>query len=646
MNYDDAKIAVKSFLVDRRHDNADENGIFNVGRCLFLTGPWGIGKTHMLVADLFQDKGVLARFNPKRSIHYFSLSGKDSLESIDREIYAIFHKTRSWWNNFFNRTSVSISAQASVLLPGVTISPKVEIKHENKAKNSVSSGKSLSKKPFVFVFDDLERMTNNVPLEGVFGLIDLVSKAAGKGSRIIVVCNDEELVLKHEGVLQRSRPGQDAETAHDYDNARSMYLSYRDKISAVHVDITSAGGEALSNMFGEDAAFFMDLPNEMKTPFEKDLRSASRLADEWNVFKDNNSGMVDQESKKAIFKLIVAVFSEFEWRYATKEHEDWAKLIPDYAKQKRQGLMNELLKIDGSGNPNDKECLEAAASILSSLDQHFQKVFDFEGGAKLVLDLCKSYSAHRFANVISISGVHLPTKEEEKKLESLASITRNLERFWQISDVDMKKAFEEYEKTFTTFQLTNGSAAAYFNAFALFCITSNHRSLGKEASIDAIWKWTIDMYSEDSFGLTKAPSSDNLRYRSETSESKAFLTKLDICESLAERREIKNLILANDLRSAKEMIEMCAFKDKARENKILPDVYRNILSSLPLKKSIFTETLSPDELYSLPDWGAIFKYADDKTKEEFRRRINELADPESEVSKQRVKYIEDGMLGH
>jgi len=76
--------ALKKYLIDESDGfllNDDNNG-----KTIMLSGAWGAGKTHFWQEDILKGKqGLFEQLKDKACV-YISLYGKDSLESIKKEV--------------------------------------------------------------------------------------------------------------------------------------------------------------------------------------------------------------------------------------------------------------------------------------------------------------------------------------------------------------------------------------------------------------------------------------------------------------------------------------------------------------------------------------------------------------------------------
>lgn len=89
------EIGDSEFFGFGRHRKNGSKMIDSPNKVAFVTEPWGIGKARLLRIDLFIDPAIAKRFGDSANLHYYSLSGKDSVETIDRETYRIFHPKKS-----------------------------------------------------------------------------------------------------------------------------------------------------------------------------------------------------------------------------------------------------------------------------------------------------------------------------------------------------------------------------------------------------------------------------------------------------------------------------------------------------------------------------------------------------------------------
>lgn len=143
----------------------------NTDYAIMINGKWGSGKSYYLY-----NEGKKNIKNKKYKPVIISLYGLSSIEDF---YYRIF------WGlcSFANRKVVSFISSAIERVA----------EHWNVSKLSAKELKKLIKisNSTILIFDDLERVSKNVSVTEILGLINLFSEIEHK--KVIVVCNEEEI---------------------------------------------------------------------------------------------------------------------------------------------------------------------------------------------------------------------------------------------------------------------------------------------------------------------------------------------------------------------------------------------------------------------------------------------------------------------
>lgn len=143
-------------------------------RAILIDGKWGIGKT-------FYFKKFFDSLNNKarKHFHYFSFFGTESIDEINTKIYRELHPRFIWLKVGVKTISSSIDAVSPLNISSSLdyILDLIDIKDIN-----------LKKHP-ILIFDDIERMSNNVfPF-----FLGFLYKLNLQGARVICFCSSEIL---------------------------------------------------------------------------------------------------------------------------------------------------------------------------------------------------------------------------------------------------------------------------------------------------------------------------------------------------------------------------------------------------------------------------------------------------------------------
>lgn len=138
--------------------------------CIFIDGPWGIGKTHSI-----------KNFKDKKNFKYFSVFGKSSVDSIRKELILEIRFSAS---SIFNQKYKPIMNIGNVLFKnkiGISIDTYIE---------SLSIELLENDKNYIICIDDIERKSENIEFIELLGLIERLSEkfnviAIGSTSNII-----------------------------------------------------------------------------------------------------------------------------------------------------------------------------------------------------------------------------------------------------------------------------------------------------------------------------------------------------------------------------------------------------------------------------------------------------------------------------
>ena len=158
----------------------------NTDYAIMLKGAWGAGKTYYWNKSLSRDieqidspfkvKDKFAKYKPIR----ISLFGIENLNSLIMRITRAKYLGENKWLN----------AASSVVTTGVkSFAKKYEIESEE-IESLVRTMKDVDQKRFVFCFDDLERLEEDLLLE-VLGYINTLVES--DCLKVVILCNEDEL---------------------------------------------------------------------------------------------------------------------------------------------------------------------------------------------------------------------------------------------------------------------------------------------------------------------------------------------------------------------------------------------------------------------------------------------------------------------
>ncbi|MBC1423476.1 P-loop NTPase fold protein [Listeria seeligeri] len=150
---------------------------------LLLDGEWGSGKTHFISNTLAEELS-----NTKFSIRYISLNGVSDLNELKKKIFFELMSKRGKKVNqsatFAGRLLESVAPLNGVLQVGSNFIEQIR-----------SVEKSFNKKKLAncfFCFDDFERISENLPMEEVFGFIN-TNFVEFDNVKVLIVVNSNKI---------------------------------------------------------------------------------------------------------------------------------------------------------------------------------------------------------------------------------------------------------------------------------------------------------------------------------------------------------------------------------------------------------------------------------------------------------------------
>jgi len=150
-------------------------------RCILISGDWGIGKTYQ-ITKACKDDNYTSLFGLKSTdVLYKSLITKSTTATaLHRSTRFAFKATSSFLKN---KTGISIEEAAAGF---ISIKEYALLKIKNGARS----------KPSIFIFDDFERIRNDINIEEVLGVFD--SLLSLENVRIIIVANKAKIKQQDE----------------------------------------------------------------------------------------------------------------------------------------------------------------------------------------------------------------------------------------------------------------------------------------------------------------------------------------------------------------------------------------------------------------------------------------------------------------
>jgi|GEM_PF-2314106 len=182
------------YIIDALSFYLDKN--YKTHHALMITGEWGCGKTYF-IKELITHIRTLTPYNSYKEGwdkcdlhkgHYISLYGIETLENLQKQLFAEFYPIKSLKNTLssflFNTTGVGASASISYFgkLP-VSLS----IKPQNVKITFSKAFKNL--KEAVIIFDDLERCA--IPVKALFGFINQLVEH--NRQKVILIANEDKI---------------------------------------------------------------------------------------------------------------------------------------------------------------------------------------------------------------------------------------------------------------------------------------------------------------------------------------------------------------------------------------------------------------------------------------------------------------------
>ena len=146
---------------------------------IFINGAWGIGKSYYANNYIEENQD---------NIIYITLFGKTTFESIETDIakqminkLSLFKKHKKKLKDFSKKITGSLSYN------GISINTP-----ENQKKSVISQYSSLlESKPLIIIIDDLERKSENVPIEDIMGMVEELSQY--DKTKIIIIGDENNI---------------------------------------------------------------------------------------------------------------------------------------------------------------------------------------------------------------------------------------------------------------------------------------------------------------------------------------------------------------------------------------------------------------------------------------------------------------------
>lgn len=193
-------VEIREALLDHLRDGG--------GKVVLLTGPWGCGKTYLWQNEL---EPALEEYKPV----YLSLFGADSIRSLKTGVMtaSLARRARMLKEKEFRKAVKDVGSAARALLfaglrQGVARLAQTEIAG---ALDPID----LTEDELIVCLDDLERISENLPIEEVLGYATVLAEA--KRCRVLLIANEEHI--------------------HEREHAKEAMRRYRERVLAGHVAI-------------------------------------------------------------------------------------------------------------------------------------------------------------------------------------------------------------------------------------------------------------------------------------------------------------------------------------------------------------------------------------------------------------------------
>ncbi|MDN5210474.1 hypothetical protein QQ020_00395 [Fulvivirgaceae bacterium BMA12] len=189
---------------------------------MLITGKWGVGKTYYYkhnLSKIIAETPTLADASKKYEPIHISLFGRTSIEDIQTEI---FLSLRSFLKNKAFKLSAGL---AKAIVRGM-----LKLKNLGNIDDYISDVKPdvedwIELNQLVICFDDLERRSNNLPIEELIGFInDLVENSNAK---IILIANEDKIKDNVYDDLKEKVIGINVEFIPDFNHNVQAIIQYR-----------------------------------------------------------------------------------------------------------------------------------------------------------------------------------------------------------------------------------------------------------------------------------------------------------------------------------------------------------------------------------------------------------------------------------
>lgn len=241
-------------------------------KSVLISGAWGIGKSYAVEKALPDDSCVISLFGIKKTediYHdlFFRMFGK-SKEKMSAVASKIFDGAVSVLGEFFT------AAKAVGDIKGALTSIVSE-------KDLLFQGLKKLDTPYIIVFDDLERLPENIDVSEVFGIIEELKK--NEHLKIIVVANLNEM-----GVHEKT------------------FESYSEKVIERVYKITEPSSDVDWGELGIDPVFAKEFTSRHKVKNLRTMKKAQNFYEDVRI----NGGIENVEFLSAVRQLCYGVVVE------------------------------------------------------------------------------------------------------------------------------------------------------------------------------------------------------------------------------------------------------------------------------------------------------------------------------------------------
>lgn len=404
----------KELILDYlKKDHFSENSFNNIGfesRCLFIDGPWGVGKTYLIkeILEEFRKKqeGEKKRKN-RIEIGYFSLAGISSIDELE-EVVASWYYPR--WTQIRKRIpNFNVGSTISV------VSFSADIQTNNLFRNDLTRLTKSHKSNYMIVFDELDRKCDSLDLNSVFALAMSLCSPDSKNTntyhRVILINNDEAFI--------------------DLNNLKKIN-SFRNKISSSVIRLDKPDFDINKSIYKH-----YSIPYERKLLMNYDSRSNLRsLHRALRFYKSLKLEKVKEIKKQSLLNILINVAED-------EESHSLSKI--------RESIVKNAANVSATGNAYERKLEYITNQWMKQWCYGYGEDFVFIAIAKIHYPRCEARKLHIIAKhfylgdtAFNYSDIPLEYTESEKKSLNLglkialsSNNTDECSKLLELIDLDM-----------------------------------------------------------------------------------------------------------------------------------------------------------------------------------------------------------------